>query len=386
MNLGYLTAIAPTILVLGGIIACCVRFVRKPTPETFLILGALFSFALGILFMSLRVPSYAQVKAFYGLPALVPFCALGAIGLQAIGRGGAVVRLAMWLGLLAWAITSYGSLWIPASSPFTHTVRGVGFNDDGRYAEAAEEFSRALQLEPTSLHARVGLADSLNRLSRREEARQEADRALQLHPDSVEAWLQQGVSLGLDGRYEQAAEFLRRAAGAASDHPTVYQALATCYTRLGQHQKVVEACEHGLRIDPFNPELHYALAVTLTSHGDAARAAEHFQYGLILQPERVEALNNLAWILASNPSDKLRNGQEAVRLAERACELTQQREPTLLGTLAAAYAEAGRFADAVRTGRKAEELAAASGQPEVAEKNRQLIVLYQAGKAYREPR
>ena len=75
----------------------------------------------------------------------------------------------------------------------------------------------------------------------------------------------------------------------------------------------------------------------------------------------VEALNNLAWLLAAHPSDALRNGAEAVRLAERACELSEHREPVMLGTLAAAYAEAGRFGDAVKTAEKARDLAAATG-------------------------
>src|SRR5207249_10415894 len=99
---------------------------------------------------------------------------------------------------------------------------------------------------------------------------------------------------------------------------------------------------------------------------------------------RVDALNNLAWILATNPGDDLRDGPEAVRLAERACELTQRREPVLLGTLAAAYAETGRFTDAVTTAQKAIELAAAAGQKEVADKNRQLLELYRADKPFRD--
>ena len=98
----------------------------------------------------------------------------------------------------------------------------------------------------------------------------------------------------------------------------------------------------------------------------------------------VEALNNLAWILAANSSDALRNGAEAVRLAERACELSEHREPVLLGTLAAAYAEAGRFGEAVKTAEKACDLATAGDLKDVAAKNTELLELYRAGKPYRE--
>jgi Flp pilus assembly protein TadD len=83
--------------------------------------------------------------------------------------------------------------------------------------------------------------------------------------------------------------------------------------------------------------------------------------------------------------DSLRNGAEAVRLAERACELTQHRAPVLLGTLAAAYAEAGRFQEATETAEKARALALSVGQKQVAETNAKLLDLYRAGKPYREP-
>jgi protein O-mannosyl-transferase len=106
---------------------------------------------------------------------------------------------------------------------------------------------------------------------------------------------------------------------------------------------------------------------------------------LALQPDSVEALNNLAWILAANPDQEMRDGPEAVSIAERACELTQHREPVLLGTLAAAYAEAGRFAEAVATAEKARDLALTAGQTAVAETNRRLLELYRAGKPYHEP-
>jgi len=72
-------------------------------------------------------------------------------------------------------------------------------------------------------------------------------------------------------------------------------------------------------------------------------------------------------------------------LAERACSLTERREALLLGTLAAAYAEAGRFDDAVRTAREAMRVAQAAGQTNIVTRNRELLELYQAGRAYHEP-
>jgi hypothetical protein len=96
-------------------------------------------------------------------------------------------------------------------------------------------------------------------------------------------------------------------------------------------------------------------------------------------------LNNLAWILATDRGVTNRNGAEAVQLAQRACVLTGYQTPVLIGTLAAGYAEAGRFKEAVDTARRARDLALAARQPDVAEKNRQLLGLYQSGRAYHQP-
>ena len=87
------------------------------------------------------------------------------------------------------------------------------------------------------------------------------------------------------------------------------------------------------------------------------------------QPDWPESLNNLAWILAANRDATLRNGAEAVVLAERACKLTDYKEGLFVGTLADAYAEAGRFPEAVSAAEKARSLALAAGQKEIAQKN-----------------
>jgi tetratricopeptide (TPR) repeat protein len=452
MNAGYLLAILGTALLLVGAIVVLVRLFRQPTAEWFLILGLVAAFAAGIGLMTLRVASYAQVKAFYALPVLFPLCALAAVGWDFMGRKSALLRSLFGVGLLAWAVTVYSSFWIRSENPFTHSVRGVGLADDGRFAEAAESFSRALRLDPNCLRARVGLAEAWRRLGRLDEAHQQAALALQQHPDAAEAHIETGVMLGFEHHYVEAVQHLLKAVTAAPDHPGAYQQLAVCLAPLGQQQQVIEACEQGLRVDPFNPtlhqllamaaaetgdltnavthlrlalalkpkwpearaalalalaslgqpkeaaaqyeqaiqekpddaKLHYLYAVTLNTPENTPQAIDQYHRALTLNPDMVEALNNLAWILAAHPSDELRNGAEAVRLAERACELSGRREPMLLGTLAAAYAEAGRFGEAVKTAEQARDLAAAAGLKDVAAKNSELLKLYRAGKPCRD--
>ena len=453
MNAGYLFSLLATILVVAGILVALARFIRQPTPEWFLLLGLVFAFAVGIGLMSLRVASYAQVKALYALPALFPLCALAAVGWDFLEERSAVFRPVLRIGLLAWAITVCSAFWIRSGNAFTYTARGVGLADDKRYAEAAENFSRALQLDPNSLTARVGLAEAWRCLGRTEEAHQQSALAVQQHPDKAAAHTEAAVLLGLDRRYPEAVEHVLQAIKIAPDAAGAYQQLAGCLALMGQHQQVIEACEQGLRVDAFNPTLHHSLgmaagetgdltnaaahlslalalkpkwpearvllAVTLTSlgqhdeaiaqyeqairekpedaglhyvyatslaqQGKPREAADQYRQTLALKPDMIEALNNLAWILAASPRDDARNGAEAIRFADRACELTQRREAVLLGTLAAAYAEAGRFREATETAEKARDLALSAGQKDAAENNRKLLEYYRAGRPYHEP-
>ncbi len=138
-----------------------------------------------------------------------------------------------------------------------------------------------------------------------------------------------------------------------------------------------------LKVQP-TPEAHVQIAVIRTAQGEFPDAVEHYQAALRLKADAPEILNNLAWLLATCPDDRIRNGAQAVQYAERACELTQDKQPMMLGTLAAAYAEAGRFDEAVATAQKACALATQQGDALLLQKNQALLELYRAHKPWRE--
>jgi len=105
---------------------------------------------------------------------------------------------------------------------------------------------------------------------------------------------------------------------------------------------------------------------------------------LQIKPDSPEVLNNLAWLLATCPDAHIRDGVQAVKYAERACELTHTNVTILVGTLAAAYAEAGRFDDAMATAQKACALASAAGEQDLLQKNQELLALYLKHQPYHE--
>jgi len=124
------------------------------------------------------------------------------------------------------------------------------------------------------------------------------------------------------------------------------------------------------------------LGVLSEEKGQESTAINDYQRALELETNSFVALNSLAWLRASAPDSSLRNGKEAVRLAEQACQLSHYKDPVAIGILAAAYAEAGRFDDAVANAQKARALALVQGQTEVAARNEQLLELYKSGRAY----
>jgi tetratricopeptide (TPR) repeat protein len=192
---------------------------------------------------------------------------------------------------------------------------------------------------------------------------------------------------------------------------------ANFQTRYWQNSKTLFA--HGLEVTPNNAVAHFGLAKALCEEGRREAASEELRQALALEPgfakargqlayvlcarqqfeegikqytealanapDLVEALNNLAWIYATHPDPKFRNGAQAVRLAERACQVTHYQKTLFMGTLAAAYAEAGRFDEAVAMAGKARDHALSWKETLLAEKNEQLLQLYRSGKPYREP-
>lgn len=152
---------------------------------------------------------------------------------------------------------------------------------------------------------------------------------------------------------------------------------------LADQGRMTEAMRHweaALAIAPSHAEVHGRIASALAEQGDAAGAIARYRKALEIDPELADALNNLAWLLATHPDPAIRNGPEAVRLAEKACELTQYERTVMMGTLAAAYAEVGRFEDAAATAERALRNALRSNEKDLAVRNRELLQRYRSGR------
>ena len=405
MAVGYWLALLPTLAMLTGAVWALWHFLRKPTADWMVLNGLAFAFALAFVFMALKVPYYGQVKASYGLLTLLPLCAYGAAGWDALTRRG---RVSGWIlsGVLGlWAMNSYASFWIHGRSAQAQISQGMVLLERRRNAEAAERFAAAMRADPRNVQARSFLVQTLMALGRLDDAWQLAQQSLKENSHEAVCHLDLAAVLESRGQWESAVEHTRRALHLAPDHSRAHVQLASRLARLQRLDETVRACREGLRVTPADPELHLLLGSAWAAQdmanggkGDAswplqsaadkeARAIEgmrHLRIASQAAPDSPIVLNNVAWIMATHPNARLRDAPEAVRLAERACSSTKYQTAVFVGTLAAAYAEAGRYAEAVTTAQKARVLADASGQAEVAALNAKLAALFRDGKAYRQ--
>ncbi|HUA67771.1 MAG TPA: tetratricopeptide repeat protein [Candidatus Saccharimonadales bacterium] len=218
-----------------------------------------------------------------------------------------------------------------------------------------------------------------------EEAFEYFQKALQLNPDYFEALNDLGTMFVMADHYNEAIDYFRRANRIQPNSFETLKNLGSALAATGQFDEAIEDYRKAIQIDPKNPETFLYLGMTLGQAGREREAVDAYQAALKLNPGLPEALNNLALILGTSSQDELRNGPEAVHLAERACQLTQFHQPQFIETLAAAYAEAGQFQEAQATEAEVERLATAAGSTAQAERAQRLLERYRAGQPLREP-
>jgi len=163
-----------------------------------------------------------------------------------------------------------------------------------------------------------------------------------------------------------------------------YNNLGAAFQSEGMLEEAIGHYRRALRIRPDYFFTHCNLGSALQSQGRFSEAAGHYQYALGLKPHYIP-LNNLAWLKATHADPDFYDPEEAIHLAEQACELSDYRKPDILDTLAAAYAAAGRFSHAIETAQKAMDIAESAGQKALANEIRKRMELYKAGQPYIEP-
>ncbi len=276
--------------------------------------------------------------------------------------------------------------------PAYYTKRGFSFMSTDDLTSAIGDFSRAIQLNPEYGMAHYNRGLAYNELGQFDRAIRDFDRAIESDARHPGVWNSRGLSWFHKGNrepapayYTQALKNFTHAIELDSNYSQAWYNRGSLLARIGEAESAIRDFRESVALTPRNPAPHADLARMLVQQGRGAEGVESYKRALSLRPEWPQVMNELAWRLATHADKALRDGAEAVRLAERASELIEQKHPVVLDTLAAAYAEAGEFAKAVETAELVLQMAVAAGQAEVAADVRQRLDLYKAGKPYRVP-
>ncbi len=250
--------------------------------------------------------------------------------------------------------------------------------------EGLEYYRKALKINPNNAETHYNLGFFLSQLGKTDEAIKQFSEVLRIEPNSVKTHQNLGLILTRKGKIEEANSHFSKIIKIDPEYISAYINLSNNLTKLGKSDEAVTQLSEALKIKPNNPSIHRRLGDIMTQQGKFKEAIQYYREAYRLNPESYNIANKLAWTLATSPAPELRNAEEAVKLAEFACEKTKHNNPIILDTLAAAYAEAGRFQDAIKTSQKALALAQSKKQQDLANDINNRIDLYKAHKPFYE--
>jgi protein O-mannosyl-transferase len=299
-----------------------------------------------------------------------------------------------------------------------HYNLGIALNEQGDPEGAIAHYRQALELRPSYAEAHYNLGRLLVQKGQLDEAIVHYEKALEINPADAEAHNNLGAALFASGRVEEAIANYRKALAVRRDYADASCNLASALLSNGDLDGAIAYYSACLAVSPNQAEAQYNLASALFRTGRTDEAIVHYQKVLELRPEyadaranlgsvflakgrvrdaipqyrdalriapdNVAAQSNLAWLLATAADPSLRNGSEAVLLAERAESESSRSEnhAIVLRILAAAYAETGRFVEAKKTAEQALQAAEIQGNSTLSNALRDEIALYDLGLPY----
>jgi tetratricopeptide (TPR) repeat protein len=258
---------------------------------------------------------------------------------------------------------------------------GVILSGKGQVDEAALNFKKALEIKPDYTDAHYNLGRVLAVQGKMDEAVAHFQKAID-HPDDAKAHYDLGVVLGLRGRLDEGVEQYRKAIAIKPDYADAHGNLANVLAAQGRSDEAVKEYQRTLELVPDSAQAHFRFGQALQAQRNFEAAVREYQKALDIAPGHLPAHLALAWLLATSPEASLRDGNKAVELGQQAEQLAGGESAQILDTLAAAYAEAGRYGEAVDTAKQALNLNATQNNKPLAEAIQARLKLYEAGSPY----
>jgi tetratricopeptide (TPR) repeat protein len=268
----------------------------------------------------------------------------------------------------------------PANSKdFDRGVKALGKGDNDLAIKYFDAVIRAKQNDAAAFLYR-GLAYFRKKDYTR--ALKDYTEAIRLEPKNPASHLRRGLAHDRKMQSEEAVKDYTEAIRLESNNPKAYILRAVVYAKLRLNRKAIKDCNEAIHLDPKNASSYVMRGIAHADEREYEKAAEDYTKALSLEPNSFLAYNKFAWLQATCPRVKLRDGRKALEGATKACELSNWDDARNLEALAAAYAEIGKFVEAVKWQKRALENWQ-YGKEEAAEA-RMRLRLYQDRKPYRE--
>ncbi|MBX3413327.1 MAG: tetratricopeptide repeat protein [Pirellulales bacterium] len=272
------------------------------------------------------------------------------------------------------------ALELAPDDPSAHLLRARVRLAKAKPEEAVEDIDQVFTTRPATADALLLRALAYQQLGKIERALTDIDEALGMQPEFVPALRIRAVLLASNGQVDDALADLEKVrAQQPEDIETLLQ-LGALYRQKKDASKAIELYDEALKYEPESWFVLHSRGDAYLSISKQAEALADYDAAVKLHQESPNLLNNLAWLLATSPDDKLRDGKRAIELATKAGELTDFKEAYILSTIAASYAEAGDMEKALEWSTKAVDLSPA----ELKENIKQELASYQQGKPWRE--
>jgi tetratricopeptide (TPR) repeat protein len=244
---------------------------------------------------------------------------------------------------------------------------GRAYAAEKHYDDAAREFKEEIARNPQSANAYNALGEMMAATGDLSSAESSFRKALAIEPENALVEGNLGEALFASGDLDQAIPHLQQALALGHENRDLEIDLGVAMAKKGQMESAIPVFKKVLAEDPDSVPAKYYLGKALLLTGHGAEGLAYWKQALASDPDNLQVLNDTAWLLATSRDDALRNDTEALRLAQHAAELTAEKEPAILGTLATVYAELGQFEKAIDMAQRAEELAQQQNKPALAQ-------------------
>ena len=349
------------------------------------------SITIAVLALRKRAP-YLAVGWLWFVGALVPTIGIIQASTQAMADRFAYLPIIGFFVAIVWGCDDWlrrfgpqrARLAVAAAVVALIGASAVTWHQLGYWQDSRTLFSHALAVTRDNAVAQANLGSALEEAGHREEALTHFREAIRLKPQSPQAYNNLGNVLDDMGRFGEAVAAYREALKLRPGVALVHNNLGFTLARQGQYEEARTNFMRAIELQPQEPHAYYLMGTLDLRMGDPRAAVSAFETALHLNANHVRALTYLARVLAASDDASIRNGTQAVQLAERAAVLTGQERPAILDTLAMAYAEAGRFDEAVKAAQAARGLLNSSNALTHVSEAMNRLALYQAHQPYRE--